>query len=249
MDKKLVIKASAVCNDDSERLKQFSIESSEPDKLLLPKALRRRAAMTTRMAVTAAKHACERANEDPAKLTSVFASVGGEIQVTDALCRTLPDTSEPLSPTQFHNSVHNTTAGYWSILNQCRAATTAIAGSQDTFAMGLLESWSQLQQNEGVILLVCYDELWPQYLQAPLGRAQFASAWVLALTPTSGNDPVISLPQLAPCSEKYSMELSEYMLEAPAASAIPLLGAIHDARSGCYVPLTLGDPCWQVHIG
>ena len=131
------------------------------------------------MAVTAAMHACQRAGIEVDQLPSVFASVGSEIQVTDVLCRSLTDPDYLLSPTQFHNSVHNTTAGYWSILTQCQQPATAIAAVEDTFAMALLEACSQLQQHPGDLLLVCYDELWPQYLAPPMGSTALACAMVL----------------------------------------------------------------------
>ena len=119
--KQLYIKSAAVCCPESDVLIPFNLSASDIDKSLIPAGMRRRTSMTTRMAVTAATLACAQAGVDTQNLASVFASLGGEIQVTDALCRLLPDENELLSPTQFHNSVHNTTAGYWSILNKCQA--------------------------------------------------------------------------------------------------------------------------------
>lgn len=244
----MYVLANSICSDDIECMQNFGIEANAPDKTLLPKALRRRAAMTTQMAVTAALHACELANADSGKITSVFASVGGEIQVTDALCRVLPDIHSPLSPTQFHNSVHNTTAGYWSIMNQCCAPTIAIAAAEDTFAMGLLEAWSQMQQSGESVLLVCYDELWPQYLQPPWGKAQFASAWVLSLTAESELNRKITLPVFHTCSHKISDQLKQYIEQAPAAAAIPLWLSLKNPNNAQNVRLHNGTTCWQVDV-
>jgi hypothetical protein len=222
--------------------------------------MRRRTNLTTRMAITAASQACLSANVDPSVLPSVFTSLGGEIQVTDALCRLLPHPDELLSPTQFHNSVHNTTAGYWGILNHCQAPATAIAALDDGFAMGLVEAWSQLQQSPGDILLVCYDEEWPQYLAAPLGKSALACAFVLS-SDSSGNLASLSVPY---CNNDFSgfenresfnqsdiLKLDyawqELVKSAPAAAAIPLLQAIKNQRNGV-IPLNIEDNLWFTQL-
>lgn len=243
MMKQLFIKSAAVCCPDNERLTPFNLKSSDIDKSLIPAGMRRRTSMTTRMAVTAATLACEQASAVPQNLASVFASLGGEIQVTDALCRLLPDENELLSPTQFHNSVHNTTAGYWGILNQCQQATTAIAAADDTFAMGLVEVWAQLQQEGGERLLVCYDELWPQYLAPPIGQVAFACAFVLS-TDAEQSIGSISLPQILQYNKQdIQPEWFKLTESAPAAAVIPLLLALQNKQS-CLVPLNIKAPIW-----
>ena len=246
MTKSIFIKSAVVCCPDSELLKTFGLESVEVDKNLIPAAMRRRTSLTTRMAITAASQACIEAQVDPGILPSVFTSLGGEIQVTDALCRLLPDPDALLSPTQFHNSVHNTTAGYWGILNHCQAPTTAIAAVDDSFAMGLLEAWSQLQQWQGDLLLVCYDEEWPQYLAAPIGKIPFACALVL-----SSNDnvkmPRCSVPQTGTPEQSLDAAWCELVKTAPAAAAIPLLQALKNQRSGL-IPLNIYPALWHTHL-
>lgn len=243
MIKQLFIKSAAVCCPDSAVLAPFGLHSNEIDKSLIPVAMRRRTSMTTRMAITSAKLACDQANSETGDLATVFASLGGEIQVTDALCRLLPDENELLSPTQFHNSVHNTTAGYWGILNKCQAPTTAIAAADDTFAMGLIEVWAQLQQQQGERLLVCYDELWPQYLAPPIGKIPLACAFVLS---TEAEQVIgsISLPQiLQNKNPKFQPGWVGLTASAPAAAAIPLLIALQNKTQGL-VPLNIKTPVW-----
>ena len=244
MMKQLYIKSAAVCCPDSDKLIPFNLHSSDIDKSLIPAGIRRRTSMTTRMAITAAKLACHQASSDTQNLASGFASLGGEIQVTDALCRLLPDDNELLSPTQFHNSVHNTTAGYWSILNKCQAPTTAIAAADDTFAMGLIEVWAQLQQQgSGERLLVCYDELWPQYLAPPIGQTAFACALVLS-TEAEQSIGTITVPQvLQNNNQDIQSEWLKLAESAPAAAAIPLLLALQNKAPGL-VPLNIKAPVW-----
>jgi len=248
MMKKMYIKSAVICCSDNHVLAPFQLSSHDIDTTLIPAAMRRRTSMTTRMAITAATLACRQAQVDGATLSSVFASLGGEIQVTDALCRLLPDDNELLSPTQFHNSVHNTTAGYWSILNHCQAPAIAIAAADDTFAMGLLEAGSQMQQSGATdSLLVCYDELWPHYLAAPIGKVAFACALVLSCH-SEQSLASFSLPQVVAMEEdKLDPQWVHLAKSAPAAAAIPLLNALHNKKVG-QISLNINAPHWMTEL-
>ncbi len=248
MDLSLTIQAAAVCCDQPDHLLEFAVQAYPIDKTLLPATLRRRTAMTTHVAITAAVQACRMAAVDTEELPSIFASVGGEIQVTDVLCRTLPDSQALLSPTQFHNSVHNTTAGYWSIINACQAPATAIAALDDTFAMALLEAYSQLQQKPGHLLLVCYDELWPQYLAPPMGKACFASAWILSNQSDNTCARRISVPRCVAHQPIQAESLVSFIRQAPAAAAIPLLQAWQSQQEKCDIPLNINAPQWVTEL-
>ncbi|MCF6250056.1 MAG: beta-ketoacyl synthase chain length factor [Methylococcaceae bacterium] len=242
------IKSVAVCCPVQKILDQFALQGGDVDKTLIPAGMRRRTSLTTKIAITAAKQACNEAEVDTGKLPSVFASLGGEIQVTDALCRMLPDADELLSPTQFHNSVHNTTAGYWGILTHCQAATSAIAAVDDTFAMGLLEAWSQLQQTAGDILLVCYDEQWPQYLAPPIGQVAFACAFVLS-TDSGGTSIRCTIPRVEPQYQNKDKTVWERLVkQAPAAAAIPLIQTFYNKKQMNLIPLNISGGIWCTHI-
>lgn len=242
MVEQLFIKGVALCCPDLQLLAAFNCPKVMPDPQLIPAPLRRRASLTTRIAITAASAACQQARVDVAQLPSVFASVGGEMQVTDALCRLLPKADELLSPTQFHNSVHNTTAGYWAILNHCQAPNTALAALDDTFAMGLLEAWVQLQVTAGEVLLVCYDETWPQYLAPPLGQFACASAWVLS-TDRQQALGAITVPISQQGTISVDPQWSALVDVAPAVAALPLLCALHNGQQGL-VPLNNKNMIW-----
>jgi len=242
----IYIKSTAICCPDTSLLTPFGLNSFEVDKQLIPAKIRRRTALTTQIAITAATHACRQAKIDTTQLTSVFVSLGGEIQVTDALCRLLADKNELLSPTQFHNSVHNTTAGYWGILNRCQKPTTAIAAADDGFAMGLLESWSQLQQSTQALLLVCYDELWPQYLAAPIGSHAFACAFILT-TIEKKLSPYLSIPRMRELKQPLDPHWCNLVRKSPAMAAIPLLQAIKQQQSKP-IPLNINPSIWQTYL-
>ena len=129
----------------------------KPAPELLPPNERRRAPDTVLLALEAALAACRAANADPATLSSIFASMHGDLSITDAMCRTLAETPTDISPTRFHNSVHNAAAGYWTIGVGCRAASTAISAYRATMAQGLVEAAMQLAAGEEAVLLVAYD--------------------------------------------------------------------------------------------
>jgi hypothetical protein len=242
MSKPVYIIGWAICCPNPSLLDDYGLQCTDVDKNLIPATLRRRTSLTTRIAITAADAACRQTQLDVKTLPSVFASLGGEIQVTDTLCRLIP-INELLSPTQFHNSVHNTTAGYWGILQECQAPATAIAAVDDTFAMGLLEAWAQLQLNVSNVLLVCYDEEWPQYLSPPIGQIALASALVLS-TEKSGALASISLPTIEALPAEYHKQWHELVNSAPAAASIPFLCAISKSKGKVRVPLNTKGEIW-----
>ena len=71
------------------------------------------------VALEVALAACRAADRDPATLPSVFASTHGDLAITDYMCETLATDPTAVSPTKFHNSVHNAAAGYWTIGAGC----------------------------------------------------------------------------------------------------------------------------------
>ena len=130
---------------------------SRPTPELLPANERRRAPASVAVALEAALAACRAAGADPALLPSVFASTHGDLGITDYICSTLATDPSALSPTRFHNSVHNAAAGYWTIGTGSHAPATAISSFGATFAQGLVEAMSQLGAGAPRVLLVAYD--------------------------------------------------------------------------------------------
>jgi hypothetical protein len=130
---------------------------ARPSPQLLPANERRRAPESVAVALEVALEACNAAGIDPATLPSVFASTHGDLDITDYICSTLASHPRDLSPTRFHNSVHNAAAGYWTIGTGCHAAATAISSHEASFAQGLLEAMTQLAAGAAHVLLVAYD--------------------------------------------------------------------------------------------
>jgi len=130
---------------------------SRPAPSLLPPNERRRAPDTVAVSLEVASKACAQAGRDPASLPCIFASTHGDLATTDYICETLAQTPNLLSPTKFHNSVHNAAAGYWAIATGCMAGYTALSANAYTFGTGLLAALVQVQTDDTDILYVAYD--------------------------------------------------------------------------------------------
>lgn len=189
----------------------------KPAPELLAPNERRRAPDTVLLALEAGLAACRAAGVDPASLSSIFASTHGELAITDAMCRTLVEAPTEISPTRFHNSVHNAASGYWTIGCGCRAASTAISAYRATLAQGLIEAAMQLASGEDAVLLVVYDGtatgplagvspseglfgLGLVLARAPSGAAalRLSLGAEIAPTPAPHLDPVLGANAMAP---------------------------------------------------
>ncbi|NLG76676.1 MAG: beta-ketoacyl synthase chain length factor [Xanthomonadaceae bacterium] len=132
-------------------------KSPRPSTTLLPPTERRRIPDTVAIALEVAARACEMSQRDPAELPSVFASTHGDTAISDYMCATLAATPNLISPTKFHNSVHNAAAGYWTIAVRSFAPYTALSAYENTFASGLLEAAMQAVCERSPVLFVAYD--------------------------------------------------------------------------------------------
>ena len=128
-----------------------------PVPAVLAPTERRRAPDTVAIALEVAARACESAGVDPRELASVFACTEGDMAISDYMCETLARTPTLISPTRFHNSVHNAAAGYWCIGTGCMQPYTALSAHRDTFGEGMLEALVQAQSTGRPTLLVAYD--------------------------------------------------------------------------------------------
>src|SRR5688572_11813713 len=97
-----------------------------PAPEILPAVERRRAAESVRYALSAAQEALAMSGISTRDTASVFASSGGDGHTLHQICEALAGPERAVSPTRFHNSVHNAAAGYWSIATGCRAASSSL---------------------------------------------------------------------------------------------------------------------------
>lgn len=89
---------------------------------LLPPNERRRLTASVRLAFRVAEDALRGADLPASDLATVFASSDGDLEVLHRINHSLAQPARTVSPTDFHNSVHNATAGYWSMAVSARCA-------------------------------------------------------------------------------------------------------------------------------
>lgn len=198
-----------------------------PQSTLLPPAERRRAVPLVRLALVALEEALEQAGLAPRETATVFASSGSDGTTLNELLSTLATRPEDVSPTRFHNAVHNAAAGYWSIAVKCQAPSTSVAGYDDSFAVGLLEAMATVADGAAPVALCAYEMPYPEPLAAarPI-RASVSIA--LVLTPFSGPRSVARID--ADLGPRQSASAAPAAFEPlregnPAARALPCLYA------------------------
>ena len=121
----------------------------------LPAAERRRATPATRLALDVALEAL--GPHDSAQTTSIFTSSGGEAGVTHGLFLALCEAHPQLSPTAFHQSVHNTAAGYFGIASGSHQPSDSLCAFDDSLGAGFAESALRVELGETDVLLVAFD--------------------------------------------------------------------------------------------
>jgi hypothetical protein len=141
--------------DDSFAAVADAFEAPRP--AAIPDRERRRAGLTINLAVEVMHQACDMAGADKASIASVFTSAMGDTDITDYMCRKLATDQKLLSPTRFHNSVHNATSGYWSISAANRQPSSFVGGFRDSFAGGLLEAACCALEEQLTVGLAAYD--------------------------------------------------------------------------------------------
>jgi hypothetical protein len=197
--------------------------ATEPAPGLLPPTERRRASAAVRWALAAAQQA--HAGHDAEAVATVFVSCGGDGAITHQICEALASAPSAVSPTRFHNSVHNAPAGYWSIATHSHAASTSLSGFEGSFAIGLLEAATQAVVERCRVLLVAYDLPYPEPMHAlwPVAHP-FAAA--LLLDPPGASASAFRL-ELKPGAARstWPAAIPAAFQSNPAAWALPLLDA------------------------
>ena len=156
-----------------------------PSPELLPPTERRRAPDTVAVALEVASAACRFAGLAPASLPCVFSSMHGDLAITDYMCGAMASDPLLVSPTRFHNSVHNAAAGYWTIAAECTRPYTALSAGECSFGAGLLESCLQALSGNENILFVAYD-IDARGPLAAVARSKHLLSAALVLGPSRG---------------------------------------------------------------
>jgi len=220
--------ASAILRgEQSFAATDFALPSPE----WLPPAERRRTSDIIRLALCAGREALTSANQSITDTFTVFSSSGGSGEVIHQICESLATAEREVSPTRFHNSVHNAPAGYWGIATRNEWPSTSLCAHDASFAAGMLEAVSQANRCTQPVLLLVHDLRYPEPLNSVRAVAgMFSVALLLRATRTSEAKFLIDV-SFAPLESPVSaMAITEAALETfrttnPAARSLPLLTA------------------------
>jgi hypothetical protein len=205
-----------------------------PAPQALPAAERRRTGGTVKLAIAVAQQAVTSAAIDPVRLAAVFASSSGDGVICHEICETLATEERQISPTRFHNSVHNAAAGYWSIATGATAASSAICAFDASFAAGLVETLTQTAVSGEPALLAAYETTYPEPLRATRPVPD-AFGMALVLTPTSDAASLARVTAAlsdAPIDRMADPRLESLRAGVPAARSLPFLRLLARSEPG-----------------
>jgi Beta-ketoacyl synthase, N-terminal domain len=216
-----------------------------PPPALLPPTERRRTSAAVRLALAVAAEAAADSGRAPETLETVFASSNGDGAVVGSILEALSTPGGAISPTQFHNSVHNAAAGYWGIGMGSHRPSVSIGGHDDVVAAGLLQAVAAVVAGRRSLLLCAYDAPLPPPLAAARNTTMpFATALVLRPEPGGPARAMLDLRYVAePAAPAPPPDepLDALAAENPAARALPLLRALAARRPARLVLPMLGD--------
>jgi hypothetical protein len=104
------------------------------------------------------------AEADVSTLATVFTASGADGHNCHALCEQLATDDRRISPTRFHNSVHNAAAGYWGIATRSMAPCQVLCAFDASLGAGLLDALGQVLVDWRPTLLIAYDSEYPEPL-------------------------------------------------------------------------------------
>lgn len=214
-----------------------------PPAQALPATERRRVGAAVKLSMAVGMAAVADAVADAAQLPNIFSSTGGDCENCHSLLEVLASDERLISPTRFHNSVHNAPAGYWGIATGCTAASTSLCAYDATFAAGLLECATQALSSPQPCLLVSFDTAYPEPLYAqrpipyPMGVGMLLSAQGSAsskarLQLSFSHEPATTMPDAG---------LEQLRLSIPSARSLPLLQLLASGQPGRVVIDYLDD--------
>lgn len=165
---------------------------------------------------------------DPGSLPTVFASSGGDGLNYHQICETLASDNKKISPTRFHNSVHNAPSGYWSIATRDMASSNVLCAHDASFGAGLLDALAQIVCDGERVMLVAYESDYPEPLHSvrPL-VASFGVALVLAAEPSAQAFARLDVALTTAAADTLAdAELESLRRGVPSARSLPLLAAL-----------------------
>lgn len=191
-------------------------DTMPPAPSILAANERRRTSLVVRLALAVAQEATAMSGHEAASLHSVFGSSNGDGVVVNDILQALAEPGRDVSPTQFHNSVHNAAAGYWTIGAGTRQPASCLGCHDATMGLTLLKAAAEVHVEQVPVLLCVYDRPLPEPMAEKRSTTgSFASA--LVLTPEQEPGSIASL------TVRYRPEPADPALEAPRQEALHTL--------------------------
>lgn len=197
---------------------------TEPDVSAFPSRLMRATSELTRMSVNVAAQAVAAADVDPSTIQSVFGSAFGEVAIAIEQLQMMASEDGRLSPLIFSNSVHNTSAGVFSVAKGNHSMSTSVAAGDLSVGYALLEAQGLLEEGASHVLVVVGDATLPEPLHGLAPWPSFAAAFVLGHDAASAGRRSIG-PVRA--SAAPTSATPEELADHPCRGAYALLSALH----------------------
>lgn len=209
---------------------------------------RRRGSLLMQMAADVAAQATAQAGVPLSAVRLIVGSAFGELGTTVEMLGELGE-GGVLSPTRFHNSVHNSAAGALSIAHGNTAAAMSLAAGNDTVAMTLLEALAVARDGGPAVLVIVADEPLPAALaRLPAGEAIAAALLLSASDGAPPSRPLARLSALQPPPTPAPGAFRAFEVDAPCAAVLPLISAIRQGRGGRISLAPPGIAGWSISV-
>lgn len=201
----------------------------------------RRTSETIKMVLQTCEESMTQSSFDAQQLYSVFVSSDGDPNILQSICSELASEDKFVSPTQFHNSVHNAPAGYWTIGQQSMKGANSLACGESSISGGLLEVQSLLETSEEQVLLTCFDLQSPQPLSSARKIAySMANSFILTKNKTEHSLFSLEINRLN-ASENEAMVMEDGFLDklrtdSAAGKSLAFLQAVAQAKDQVLLP-------------
>ncbi|KQT37468.1 beta-ketoacyl synthase chain length factor [Methylophilus sp. Leaf414] len=214
-----------------------------PTPELLPAAERRRASDIVKVTLATSLEAISQAGLRDNNLSSVFSFSNGDGVNCHSICEMLASEDREISPTRFHNSVHNAAAGYWSIATKTMATSSVLCAFDGSFGAGLLDALTQVVVQDTPCILMTSDTPYPEpmFSKRPIPDN---SGIALLLTPEKSPVSIAKITVSvtdAPAYQFSDAELETLRTAIPSMRGLPLLQWIARKESGHIVLDYLDD--------
>lgn len=205
----------------------------DPATIELPPNERRRLPATARAALGVGIEALRAAQVDSRSVATVFTSCGSDGEITHQICDGLARVPCSISPTRFHNSVHNAPGGYWSIALSTHAPSTSLCAFEGSFAAGLIEAAAQALTESRIVLLIAYDLPYPAPLSSLWNVTMPFSVALVLGSRTAGDHRELAISLAGgPLEADWPDGVPSELRLNPAAASLPLLALLARPAAG-----------------